>query len=130
MCDLRMPKFEVLESNEVGPSGPDITIDEDPNHFWKLNCMAIPVYVSIGVVGSHWVFDLTKREEAACGGAIAFGVTGGGEITQVVTIGGATSVAYASNMANFIEAACLAGKKVLAAVDSVQKEDDRLYSVL
>ena len=109
LLDLRIPKFEVLETSEVGPSGPDITIDEDPNSFWTLDCSAVPVIVSIGIVERNWLFDMSKREETLCRNVLSFGVALGGVIKQVKSMGSA-NVSY-KVMNNVIEAASLAGKK-------------------
>jgi exosome complex RNA-binding protein Rrp42 (RNase PH superfamily) len=144
--DLHMPKFEVLESNEVGPSGPDISIDEDPNHFWKLDCSSFPIYISVGVVdlkgqhsqekdgsgngnihadgdGSCWVFDLSRREEAELRNtSLCFGVTRGGAIKKVMSRGSSSGMHYKS-MENVIEAATRAGKVLLNSLDNLKVEE-------
>ena len=125
-----MPKFEVLESNEVGPSGPDVSIDEDPNQFWKLDCSSFPIYVSVGVVDvcatsagcgpCCWVFDLSKREEEELDSTcLSFGVTRVGTIKKVMSRGSANGMHYEA-MENVIEAATRAAKVLLTSLDNLK----------
>ena len=115
LTDVRMPTFKVLEQNEVGPQGPEITVQEDPNDYWHLRCERVPIFVSIGVVSADWVFDLSKNEEACCSSRLSFGVTKEGKIVNVATSGETTSVSYTKAMGNILEAAVLAGKTLLGA---------------
>ncbi|QDZ22802.1 exosome complex protein [Chloropicon primus] len=130
LCDVGIPKFEVLETNEVGPSGPEITIEEDPNQYWQLQCARVPVYVSLGLVETLWVYDLCKNEENHCRSRLTFGVDASGAIKQVVSGASGTCVNYSRNVANIIEAACLAGRKLLSSIDSVdQGKDQHLFHI-
>jgi len=106
----------------------------------------VPVYVSVGVVGSRWVFDLSLREEHLCRSKLVFGVglngtdgtneSGGGvrgRKTQGAAMAAAirrvfsaksASLEYGATMDDVMEAACLAGKRLLAALDAAHQQAD------
>ena len=118
--DATIPGHEVLEQQEVGPSGPEVRVEEDPNLHRTLSCGRVPTYVSVGVLEQgQWVFDLSAAEELRCRSVMHFGVDPSGSIRSACTSNANTCVSHSSGtMADVVEAACLAGRALLEQVDA------------
>ncbi len=141
-------------------------IDEDPNAWTRLDVSAVPVYVSVGVVGPNcWVFDLGKAEEDLCRTKLVFGVGlaqapkasadgsdgsggsggrkrkkkggsdgghgGGAPVIRRVFSAKSASLEYGALLDDVMEAACLAGKRLIAALDASHQKgaDDRAFHI-
>ena len=124
--DTKMPNFEVIEANEAGSSGAgDIQLTDDPNAYWRLKCGQVPILVTLLPIDAEWIVDAMSEEEAGANGScVSFGVNARGAVTASVMHGQSISALEYRSFDQLVEAACIAGRKVLASLDALEKEED------